>query len=55
MCFAVGSLTWDGNDYLDKVRDDSQWTKVKNIIIEKGLPLAIDTLFQMHLFHWLQK
>ena len=44
MCFAVGPLTWDGNEYLDKVRDDSQWAKVKNVIISKGVPLAIDTI-----------
>ena len=29
--FAVGPLTWDGNDYLDKVRDNSVWNKTKDV------------------------
>ena len=42
--FGVGSLTWDGNDFLEKIRDDSQWKKVKETIIKKGLPLVVDTI-----------
>ncbi len=42
--FGVGPLTWDGNDFLDKIRDDSQWKKVKDTISQKGLPLVIDTI-----------
>lgn len=42
--FSVGSLTWDGCDYLERIRDNSQWTKVKGIIQEKGLPLVIETV-----------
>lgn len=42
--FYVGSLTWDGNDYLDKVRDNSTWKKTKDVIAQKGLPLIIDTI-----------
>jgi len=42
--FGVGSLTWEGNDFLDKVRDDSQWKKVKDTIIKKGLPLILETI-----------
>ena len=37
--FGVGSLTWEGNDFLDKIRDNSQWKKVKDVIVQKGLPL----------------
>lgn len=40
----TGQLTWEGNDYLDKVRDNSTWSKTKNIIKEKGLPLIFDTI-----------
>ena len=36
--FGVGSLTWEGNDFLDKIRDNSQWKKVKDVIVQKGLP-----------------
>ena len=42
--FSVGSLTWDGHDYLDKVRDDSLWAKTKDTIVQKGLPLILDTI-----------
>lgn len=42
--FAVGPLTWDGNDFLDKIRDDSQWKKVKDTIVKKRLPLILDTV-----------
>lgn len=42
--FRVSGLTWEGNDYLDKVRDDSMWKKTKDIIKKQGLPLIIDTI-----------
>lgn len=42
--FAVGSLTWEGNDFLDKIRDNSQWKKIKDTIRQKGLPLVIETI-----------
>ena len=42
--FGVGSLTWDGNDFLDKIRDDSQWKKIKDAITEKGFPMVIETI-----------
>ena len=42
--FGVGSLTWDGNDFLEKIKDDSQWKKVKETITKKGLPLVVDTI-----------
>lgn len=45
--FGVGNLTWDGYDYLDKVRDDSVWEKVKDIAKEHGVPLLVDTIKQI--------
>ena len=42
--FKVSGLTWEGNDYLDKVRDDSMWGKTKDIIKKQGLPLVIETI-----------
>lgn len=41
---AVGGLTWEGNDYLDKVRDNTIWKKTKDTIKKKGLPLLVDTI-----------
>lgn len=42
--YYIGSLTWDGCDYLDKIRDDSLWYKTKDTIKKKGLPLIVDTI-----------
>lgn len=42
--FGIGSLTWDGHDFLDKIRDDGIWSKTKDTIKKKGLPLLLDTI-----------
>ena len=33
--FGVGSLTWEGNDFLDKIRDNSQWKRSKIQLLRK--------------------
>lgn len=33
-------LTWNGNDYLDSIANESVWNKTKDIIISKGLELG---------------
>lgn len=40
--YYIGSMTWDGNDFLDKVRDNSNWKKTKDVIKEKALPFTFD-------------
>ena len=40
--FGVGQLTWEGHDYLEKIRDDTRWNKIKAYITEKALPFTID-------------
>ena len=40
----TGSLTWNGCDFLDKIRDNSVWKKTKDVIKEQGLPLIVDTI-----------
>ncbi len=42
--FSVGNLTWEGHDFLDSIRDDSHWNKVKKIIAEKGLQMTIGVI-----------
>lgn len=42
--FGVGSLTWEGHEFLDKIRDEKIWKKTKSTIREKGLPMAIDVV-----------
>ena len=40
--YYIGQLTWNGSDYLDKVRDDSNWKKIKDVIKEKAFPFTFD-------------
>jgi len=42
--FGVGALTWEGHDYLDKIRNDKVWNKTKSVINDRGLPLIIETV-----------
>ena len=42
--FGVSSLTWDGHDFLDKIREDITWNKVKDIIKNKALPMTLDVI-----------
>ncbi len=42
--YAVGSLTWNGHDYLEKIRDNSRWGKIKKLIREKALPPTIEVI-----------
>lgn len=43
-CFTVGDLSWDGQDFLDKIRQDTVWNKTKAVIHDKGLPMVIDVV-----------
>lgn len=42
--FTVGSLTWDGNDYLDKIRSEVVWEKTKQTIEKKKLPMILEVV-----------
>ena len=42
-CFA-SSLTWDGHEFLDKIRNETVWAKVKNHIKTKGLDLSFEVI-----------
>ena len=42
--FTVGRLTWEGHDFLDKIRSDTVWNKVKSTIKKRGLPMILDTI-----------
>lgn len=42
--FGVSSLTWEGHNYLDKIRSETIWNKTKAIVKERGLPLAFETI-----------
>jgi len=42
--FGVSSLTWQGHEFLDAIRDETIWKKTKSTIAKKGLPLVIDVV-----------
>lgn len=42
--FGVGALTWEGHEFLDKVREDTIWNKTKGIISSKLLPMTLDVV-----------
>ena len=42
--FGVGRLTWDGHEFLDKIRSDTVWNKTKDIIAKKGIPFVLDAV-----------
>lgn len=42
--FYVSSLTWEGHDFLDKIREDTIWKKIKETIKSKALPMTLDVI-----------
>lgn len=42
--FSVGSLTWEGHDFLDKIREDNVWNNTKKKIKENMLPMTLDVV-----------
>ena len=44
MSYAAISLTWQGHEFLDKIRNDSVWNKVKATVQAKSLDLSFDVI-----------
>ncbi len=42
-CFAF-SLTWEGHEFLDKIRTETVWNKTKDLIQSKGIDLSFDAI-----------
>ena len=40
--FFVHSLTWEGHEFLDSIRNDTVWEKTKAIFADKGISMSID-------------
>lgn len=38
------SITFDGHQYLDSIRSNTLWSKVKSTFVEKGIPLTFDLI-----------
>lgn len=42
--FSVGPLTWDGHEFLEKIRQETIWNKTKEVVTKKGLPMLFDII-----------
>ncbi len=41
---SASALTWEGHEFLDGIRQDTIWNKVKATAAEKGLDLTVDVI-----------
>ena len=37
-------LTWEGHEFLDRIRSDTVWNRVKGLARERGLSLNLDVI-----------
>lgn len=44
LLFYVQDLTWEGQNYVEMIRQDTVWNKTKDIITQKGLPMVTGTI-----------
>lgn len=42
-CYA-SALTWEGHEFLDKIRSATFWNKIKSMVREKSLPMTFDVI-----------
>ena len=40
-------LTWEGHEFLDKIKSDSSWLKIKSYAKEKGLALSFSVVTEI--------
>lgn len=45
--FGVSSLTWQGHEFLENIKDDTIWSKTKNVMNEKGINFTIKAIEQI--------
>lgn len=37
-------ITYDGHDFIDAIREDSKWDQVKQLLLEAGKQITIETI-----------
>lgn len=42
--YSAINLTWSGHEFLDKIRNETAWNKIKNIIKSKGVDMSFDVI-----------
>jgi hypothetical protein len=40
-CYATG-LTWNGHEFLDRIRNDGTWNRIKTTVRERGADMSFD-------------
>jgi hypothetical protein len=40
----IESLTWEGHEFLDSIRDDTTWDKIKTVAKEKSIALSFASI-----------
>lgn len=42
----ISRLTWDGHEFLDKIKRDTIWNKVKEQSMQRGIELSMEVIKQ---------
>lgn len=45
--FYVIDLTWEGQEFVEMIRQDTVWNKTKEVMKKQGLPFIFDTVKQI--------
>ena len=40
----IQDVTWEGHNFIDAIREDSNWNKIKNYLVEQGKQVTIETI-----------
>jgi hypothetical protein len=40
----IKRITWEGHDFIDAIRSDTKWTKIKGFLASAGKDLTIETI-----------
>lgn len=44
LCYLPKYITWDGYEFLEAVRDEGRWQKIKDTILKKGGAMVFDVI-----------
>lgn len=42
--FSARRLTWNGNEFLDRIRNDTVWQKTKKVFVREGISMTFDLI-----------
>lgn len=42
--YSAINLTWSGHEFLDKIRNEDAWNKIKSIVKTKGVDMSFDVI-----------